>query len=247
MQGRRLFFRNVLLTLLAALGLPRLAQAEKPGAQQNWQMIIDPERCTGCQSCVIACKAQSNTVVERFNTRILISESSDELRNRYLPVMCNHCESPNCARACPFEAISKLPNGIVVVDWERCAPEKCKPLSNGIGACVAACPYGANFLDSSHGDKVDKCDLCIDRVEKGLEPACVEACAPRARLFGDAASPDGEFAAYLGARQLHSRKPSVGILEYLKRTAFMKKRPNLKIETAVRYAGSRRAPGKDDA
>ena len=213
MQSRRLFLKNGLAVVtLASLGSALDAVAVQPS--QKWAMIIDINRCTGCQACVIACKAQNKTAPDQFNTRVLSLEDGNypDARVIFTPVQCNQCENPPCVPACPLKATYKLPNGIVVTDWDKC---------ESYGACVSACPYNARFLDGRHGNKVDKCDFCLNRLEKGLLPACVESCEANARLFGDLNSPTGEFA------------------KYLKRTGLKTRKPELKTKPSIRYALSR--------
>lgn len=197
---RRTFLKNTLLALGAVFSVRRLASGETVHAQR-WKMIIDRNRCTGCQSCVVACKAQNRSAEHRFNTAVKKTELPNG-RFIFEPSLCNHCENPPCVAACPRGATTKLENGIVANDWSRCTAE---------GACVAACPYGARYLDPRFGQKVDKCDFCLDRLGKGLAPACVEGCPPRARLFGDAAAPTGEFASYLKRTDLKPRRPELGL------------------------------------
>jgi tetrathionate reductase subunit B len=202
--SKRSFLKGGLLTLAAAACLPDLGHAQTAPAPQRWAMIIDPNRCTGCQACVIACKGRNDTAPRQFNTQILIGEtgSGSQARSSFQPVQCNQCENPPCVPVCPTKATFKLPNGIVVTDWNLC---------NGSGDCVAACPYGARFLDPRHGNRVDKCDFCLDRLERGLAPSCVESCSPNARLFGDLNDPKGEFAAYLKRAGLQPRHPELNI------------------------------------
>jgi len=205
MNDRRLFLKNSLVAVVGAVGaVTAVGKAEAAPQKKKYCMIIDLNRCTGCQSCVIACKAQNKTVKDRFNTKILTMEDGNYPNSRivYTPVQCNQCENPPCVPACPVKATFKLPNGIVVTDWDAC---------QGIGACVPACPYEARFLDPRYkgqaGGKVDKCDFCFNRLEQGLMPACVEACEANARTFGDVNNPAGEFAEYLERTDLKTRKP----------------------------------------
>lgn len=220
MNDRRLFLKNGLLAIVGIAALSKTPKAEAAAETKKYGMIIDLNRCTGCQSCVIACKAQNKTVQDRFNTRVLTIEDGiyPDARIVFTPILCNHCENPPCVPACPLKATFKLPNGIVVTDWDKC---------QGVGACVPACPYEARFLDPRYkgeaGGKVDKCDFCLNRLEKGLLPACVEACSPRARLFGDLNAPEGEFA------------------EYLMRTDLKRRKAELKIKTSVLYVPSRKS------
>lgn len=221
-NDRRFFLKNGLLamagTAVSVAALSKTPNAEAATEAKRYGMIIDLNRCTGCQSCVVACKAQNKTVSKHFNTKILITEDGNypDSRVSYTPVQCNQCENPPCVPSCPLKATFKLPNGIVVTDWDKC---------QGIGACVKACPYEARFLDTRYkgqsGGKVDKCDFCLNRLEQGLMPACVEACAASARLFGDLNASEGEFA------------------EYLKRTDLKARKPELKTNPDIRYIPSR--------
>ena len=213
MENRRFFLKNG-LAVIAMASLAKASPTDASAYQAKWGMIIDINRCTGCQSCVIACKAQNKTAPDKFNTKVLAIEDGNypDARVVFTPVQCNHCENPPCVPACPLNATFKLPNGIVVTDWDLC---------KSYGTCVKACPYEARFLDERHDNKVDKCDFCIERLEKGLLPACVEACEANARLFGDLNSPKGEFAEYLKRRNLKVRKSE------------------LKLKTSIRYVPSR--------
>lgn len=188
----------------------------RPTASPQWGMIIDLNRCTGCQSCVIACKAQNDTAPYQFNTKIITAEKHNApiLGSVFTPIQCNHCENPPCVDSCSNKALFKLPNGIVAADWNLCT---------GLLSCVTACPYDALHADKRYGNRIDKCDFCQHRLDQELLPACVTACGSGARLFGDMNAPKGEFAEYLQRGDLVSRKPE------------------LKLTTRVRYIPLRNA------
>lgn len=81
-------------------------------------------------------------------------------------------------KVCPTKAhYKRTEDGLVVIDREKCI---------GCGMCANACPYGAPQLDQK-AHKMAKCDGCLDRLEKGGQPICVEACTERAIHFGDIA------------------------------------------------------------
>jgi Fe-S-cluster-containing dehydrogenase component len=85
-----------------------------------------------------------------------------------------HCGKPNCVDACPTQAITKrAEDGIVLVDQDECI---------GCDACAEACPFGAPQF--GHDGIVQKCDLCVDRLAEGKQPACVGTCPGEALHFG---------------------------------------------------------------
>jgi len=206
MENRREFLKQGLGALAGAAAVSAvdssLLHAGEPSP--DYVMIIDLNKCNGCESCVIACKARNRTAPNHFLTRVEAVETGryPHPNLSFVPALCNQCEDPPCVRACPTQATYKLDNGIVFTDWNRCT---------GIGKCVPACPYGARLPDSRHGNKSDKCDFCLDRLERSLLPACVENCSPGARLFGDRNKPVGAFAEYLRRADLVPPKPELGI------------------------------------
>lgn len=214
-QTRRTFLKNGVILSIGAGGVLLLQSSGFAGtAKYRWGMIIDLNRCIGCQSCTVACKLQNRTVENKFSTSVKEEETGKypDSRFSFTPIQCNQCEDPPCVKPCPVKATFKLSNGIVVTDWAKCI---------GDGACVDACPYGARFLDPRFGNRSDKCDFCLNRLGMGLEPACVEACASKARLWGDFNHPSGEFAEYLKSKRLVPRKPELGIkTSILYKTAF---------------------------
>ena len=202
MEERRAFLKRSGLVVLGLTGAASLSSTTAPAKPSRAKpaMIIDLNRCTGCQSCVIACKEQNLTPKGFFNTAISTREKGEfpNASLTYTPMLCHHCENAPCIEACGYDAIFSLTNGIVVTDWERCV---------GDGACVEACPYNARFLDPANGNKSDKCNFCISRLQKNLLPACIEGCPSHARIFGDLSEAKGEFAEYV--QRLNNDKPGV--------------------------------------
>ena len=90
----------------------------------------------------------------------------------YLSIACNHCKEPPCVLVCPKKAITKRESdGIVVVDQNKCLGSKeCGEL------CLKACPWNSPQFGPEENAKMQKCDFCLDRLEKGQQPICVEAC-----------------------------------------------------------------------
>lgn len=146
----------------------------------QYALLIDEKSCWGCKACEVACK-QENQLPEGIRY-ISVTEDGPKITAGKLDFVyrvnrCLHCDSPPCAEACPVEAITKRADGLVVLDVEACT---------GCALCVEACPYQAIGYDDRMG-KVYKCNLCVQRVDKGLLPACADnVCLAHCIFFGQA-------------------------------------------------------------
>jgi anaerobic dimethyl sulfoxide reductase subunit B (iron-sulfur subunit) len=139
--------------------------------------FVDLERCTGCQGCTIACKTENNTPLGVDWRRVIVVENGSYPRptRLFVTMACFHCEQPACKAACPVNAISKREtDGIVLIDQDKCI---------GCRRCVWACPYGAPRFNPLT-EKVEKCTLCVHRVDSGMAPACVTTCVGEALQWG---------------------------------------------------------------
>ena len=136
---------------------------------------FDQTRCTGCYTCIVACKDWYDIDTGPVNLmRVACIEHGTfpDLFAAYLASPCYHCADPPCLKACPEGAITKrADDGIVVVDGDRCVgTEQCPK------KCLKACPWDVPQFGAEVGAKMQKCELCIDRLEQGQAPICVEAC-----------------------------------------------------------------------
>lgn len=135
---------------------------------EHYGFLIDPDNCVACKACEIACKKR-NALSDGPRLRTVSSVVKGEFPNLTVinvSMSCRHCGKPGCVAVCPVGAITKrVEDGIVVVDEARCI---------GCHTCLSGCPFGVpQYRDN--GTMV-KCDLCLDRKELGLEPACVRSC-----------------------------------------------------------------------
>ena len=162
----------------------------------KWGMVIDLDRCTACQACVVACKAENNVpFVEPDQAAMgrsihwieIVSFLEGEyphIRARFLPRPCMHCDKPPCVKVCPVRATYNNPEGLVAQIYYRCI---------GCRYCVTACPYTVRFFnyypprwpkemrqslnrDVSVRTKgvVEKCTFCHHRLLRAREQAMVE-------------------------------------------------------------------------
>ena len=144
---------------------------------------FDQSRCTGCYTCNIACRDRHDIQDCSVHWRKITQKEWGKYPNvhlSYISLSCSHCENPVCAQACPADAISKREkDGIMVVDREAClGAESC-----GM-QCREACPYDVPQFNKEGDDKMQMCTLCVEKVEKGKKPVCVDACPMRALDFG---------------------------------------------------------------
>jgi len=221
------------VAIAPGLRLIEVAQAEgaAKGASSavRWGMLVDSTKCTpGCDACVKACN-EENGIVEQVADARQGSQwiRKVDLKNpkggatHSLPMMCQHCAKPPCVDVCPTGASFKRADGIVLVDRHICI---------GCRYCMMACPYKArSFVHQPLTTQapevprglgcVESCTFCVQRVDKGQKPACVETCPEGAMLFGDLNDPNSEI-----SRRIAQEKST-------------QVRADLRLDTGVRYQG----------
>ena len=242
-QARRSFFGKVAAAAGVAVApgvvLFQVAQA-KPAAMAvtdkvRWGMLINTSKCAdGCDACVTACEneygwgpeSQPHSAPNQRSQWIRKVKLTDKATGHVqtLPLMCQHCETPPCVDVCPTGASMKRVDGIVLVDKHICI---------GCRYCMMACPYKArSFVHEDIKDQnvnaprgkgtVESCTMCVQRVDNGGIPACVEACNAEnhnAMFFGDLNDPESE------------------ISKELTRNGGEQIRADLGLNTGVRYQG----------
>lgn len=186
----------------------------------RYGMVIDLQRCMGCHACSVACKSANNLPKDIWWNRVLTigGQTMDTVAGTYpnnqmqfLPVNCQHCENPPCAKACPVGATyRRKEDGIVIQDYDKCI---------GCRMCMVACPYNARsfnwskpdyYVEHTVGDSdapvhqynvVEKCTFCVNRIAKGEQPACMVLCPARARHWGDLDDPNSDVSKALKGRK----------------------------------------------
>ncbi len=173
---------------------------------RRWMMIIDLRLCDGCQSVGLPPQCTQACIEGHFAPRpmewIEIFEEphgdpADGGTTSFRPVPCQHCQNPPCTNVCPVGATFSTPEGVVLIDQDRCI---------GCRICMAACPYDRRFFNwgepptppeaaladytpehqvPARKGTVMKCDFCPDMARAGRLPYCAQACPNDAIYYGD--------------------------------------------------------------
>ncbi len=182
---------------MSTLSIKRVSASSSPApgirSTPEYAKLVDIGSCIGCKGCEVACKEWNDLKVEptanfgsyqshkdlSAHTWLLMRFDEVEMSGRLQWLIkkdaCLHCEEPGCLYACPAPgAIVQYENGIVDINQDQCI---------GCQFCVTGCPFDIPRFDKET-KKVYKCNMCVDRVEAGLEPACVKTCPTHAISWG---------------------------------------------------------------
>jgi len=148
-----------------------------PNRNKQHGFFFTADNCIGCHACEAACSEKNENPAHLAFRSVGYVEggSYPDYKRMNISMACNHCDDPVCLKGCPTGAYTKHAEyGAVLQDPETCF---------GCGYCTWVCPYNAPQLDPVKG-QVSKCNMCVDRLEVGLKPACVSACVGNALDFG---------------------------------------------------------------
>jgi len=150
---------------------------ENPNRYKQHGFHFTADNCIGCHACEAACSEKNDNPAHiAFRSVGYVEGGTYPAYKRLnISMACNHCDDPVCLKGCPTRAYTKFAEyGAVLQDPDICF---------GCGYCTWVCPYNAPQLDPVKG-QVSKCNMCVDRLEVGLKPACVSACLGNALNFG---------------------------------------------------------------
>jgi len=212
---------------LSPFSMLKQSQIEGEGEQGHgdsryrWGMIINLDKCIGCEYCMRACSATNDVPADR-PWNIVVAEKNSAGYPFFFSRPCLHCQEAPCVEVCPVRATYRREDGLIVMDYDRCI---------GCRYCEVACPYAArrfNWEERAEGNEfiptwgiaeverrprgvVEKCTFCIHRIDDGLKqglmpgedpeatPACVNICPVRARMFGNLNDPTSKISHELEA------------------------------------------------
>jgi len=150
---------------------------ENPDRYKQHGFYFNADNCIACHACEAACSEKNDNPAHiAFRSVGFVEGGTYPAYQRLnISMACNHCDDPVCLKGCPTRAYTKFAEyGAVLQDPDICF---------GCGYCTWVCPYNAPQLDPVEG-QVSKCNMCVDRLEVGLKPACSSACLGNALDFG---------------------------------------------------------------
>jgi DMSO reductase iron-sulfur subunit len=153
------------------------AIGENPDRYKQHGFYFNADNCIGCHACESACSEKNDVPAHIAFRSVGFVEGGTypDYQRINISMACNHCDDPVCLTGCPTRAYTKFAEyGAVLQDPDICF---------GCGYCTWVCPYNAPQLDPVKGE-VSKCNMCVDRLEVNLKPACVAACLGNALDFG---------------------------------------------------------------
>ncbi|MEN8106729.1 MAG: DmsC/YnfH family molybdoenzyme membrane anchor subunit [Pseudomonadota bacterium] len=151
--------------------------SDNPNRYKQHGFYFNADNCIACHACEAACSEKNDLPAHLAFRAVGYVEGGTypAYQRMNISMACNHCDDPVCLKGCPTRAYTKFAEyGAVLQDPDICF---------GCGYCTWVCPYNAPQLDTSAGH-VSKCNMCVDRLEVGLKPACVAACLAGALDFG---------------------------------------------------------------
>lgn len=132
---------------------------------------FNPNKCIDCYTCIQACYDYHGISNDIKALPVVKADKFAQFTQTFS--VCLHCKNPICVFVCPEGNFQKRYDGIVIRNSGRC--QLCMQ-------CIEACPFGAIKWDPVT-NQIHKCDFCLERLDQGLQPICVENCITGALTF----------------------------------------------------------------
>ena len=183
-MDRREFLKSTGMGLAGLMIMPEVHSSNEIDTENAYGILYDAKACIGCRECEAACKGRRNLPninepeldADNWTIIKLYQEEENQSIYSFIKRNCMHCVDPACVSACPVGAMKKTADGPVIYDETICI---------GCRYCMAACPFDVPKYEwEKVFPRVQKCDMCADRIAEGEQPACVEACKVGALKFG---------------------------------------------------------------
>ena len=158
-------------------------------------IVFDAKKCICCHSCEVACQLENDAPpgVQLRRVRTHVAGKFPACNTLSISTACFHCNDPSCVSACPAGALQRRADGVVEHVRSRCI---------GCGYCIQTCPFQVpQFSTSQHSMR--KCSFCVQRIDRGMKPACVAKCATGALTFFPARQKAVVVGAYGAEERLH--------------------------------------------
>jgi molybdopterin-containing oxidoreductase family iron-sulfur binding subunit len=174
-----------------------LKEASREGlSNRKFVMVIDLSRCANARKCVEACQEGHLLPKDHEWMKLYLLQDDHNTAKYWFPRPCFHCDKPMCVSVCPVGATYKRPDGIVLIDNQRCI---------GCKFCMTGCPFSARVFNWKDPEvtvpeghvydpetnippvegTVGKCVFCADKLRNNELPRCVSACPMGVIYFGD--------------------------------------------------------------
>lgn len=209
-----------------------VAEQSHGNSRYRWGMVINLDKCIGCEYCMRACCATNDVPADR-PWNIVVAEQNSAGYPFFFSRPCLHCQEAPCVEVCPVKATYRREDGLIVMNYDRCI---------GCRYCEVACPYAArrfNWEEREEGNEfiptwgiaeverrprgvVEKCTFCIHRIDDGLRqglmpgenpeatPACVNICPVGARMFGNLNDPNSKISQTLETNAIIRLREELG-------------------------------------
>jgi len=155
----------------------------------QWGMVVDVDRCIGCEACMIACQSENNIpsigedqaamgrIMDWIHLERFYTGEYPEVTAEFIPMLCQQCGNAPCESVCPVFASVHTTDGLNAQVYNRCV---------GTRFCANNCPYHVRKFNyypptwpspleqqlnpdvtARKSGVMEKCTFCVQRIRKG--------------------------------------------------------------------------------